>query len=317
MKTYAEFQLNVRLHNAVENYITYNSIDDFVIDGKLPDNTKIGIVGDWGTGQDEAKQVLAQMARKNLDAVIHLGDIYYSCTDFETQNYFLQIWQDCFDIAKTPTFTLCGNHDMFGGGGPYYALIKQLSQPASYFCLRNQNWQFVAMDTGFHDSAPTTGQPTSLEPKEVDWVKRRIATAGTRKTVLLSHHQLFTRYSNIVDPPPTPPGLAINANLQNQLGDILPQVSLWLWGHEHDLVIYDKQLGVLARCVGHGAFPVPIFPAPKIQHPEITANDAIRPSENNGLFVHGYAVMELKGPNATVSYYEDSDEDNPVFVENL
>jgi hypothetical protein len=199
---YAEFQAAIKLANAKVPYIVYNSIDDFVIDGKLPDNATVAIVGDWGTGTDEAKQVMVQIARKQPDVVIHLGDIYYSCTDFETQNYFLQVWKQYFDPNKIPSFTLSGNHDMYSGGAPYYALIKQLNQPASYCCLRNDNWQFVMIDTGLNDRTPSGSDPTSLQDTEVAWVKQRIATAGTRKSVLLSHHQLFTRYSSIVSPPP-------------------------------------------------------------------------------------------------------------------
>jgi hypothetical protein len=310
---YAEFQLQIKLHNGKVPYRTYNSIDDFVIDGKLPDNAKIGIVGDWGTGDDAAKQVLAQLARKQPDAVIHLGDVYYSCTNFEAQTYFLQIWKTYFDPDKVPSFTLSGNHDMFGGGAPYYTLIDALHQPASYCCLRNKNWQFVMIDTGLHDRTPGGVDPTFLEDTEIAWVQRRMATASGRKTVLLSHHQLYTRYSNIVDPPPSgQPSMAINATLQQQLGPILPQVALWLWGHEHDFVVYEKQLGVLARCVGNGAFP-------KIQHPEILANDDIRPAieEDGSFFTHGYALMELQGANATVSYYQDTDEDDPMYVDKL
>ena len=315
---YAQFQLQIKLQGGKVPYRVYNEVDDFVIDGRLPANAKVGIVGDWGTGDATAKQVLAQMSRKKPDAVIHLGDIYYSCTDFEAQSYFLQIWKTYFDPAKVPSFTLSGNHDMFGGGQPYYALIDQLKQQASYCCLRNDNWQFVMIDTGLHDRTPGGCEPTFLEDSEVAWVKRRIATAGTRKTVLLSHHQLFTRYSNIVDPPPAgKPGMAVNPKLQQQLSDVLPQVALWLWGHEHDLVVYEKQMNVLARCLGHGAFPVLASAPPKVQHPEIPANDAIRPTANGNFFCHGYAIMELQGANATVSYYEDTDEDDPVWTDNL
>jgi len=73
------------------------------------------------------------------------------------QNYFYNIWKESLDLTKVPTFTLAGNHDMFCGGAPYYKLIDQLGQPASYFCLRNDNWQFLAMDTGLHDNNPEGG----------------------------------------------------------------------------------------------------------------------------------------------------------------
>ncbi len=315
---YAEFQIAANLCSAKSPYIVYNSIDDFVIDGKLPDDATVAIVGDWGTGQNAAKQVMVQIARKQPNVVIHLGDIYYSATDFEIQNYFLQIWKQYFDPGKIPSFTLAGNHDMYGGGASYYALLQQLNQPASYCCLRNQNWQFVMIDTGLHDRTPGGSTPTFLEDTEVAWVKQRITTAGGRKSVLLSHHQLFTRYSHIVDPPaPGQPPLAVNPNLQRQLGDMLPQFAVWLCGHEHDLVIYEKQFGILMRCIGNGGVPVLAANRPSVQHPEIAADDTIRPAPNGDFLTHGYAIMKLNGPNATISYYLDNDEDHPVKVDNL
>jgi hypothetical protein len=56
-------------------YIVYKDLGDFVIDGKLPSKAKVALLGDWGTGQDAAKLVLRQIANKNPDVVIHLGDI--------------------------------------------------------------------------------------------------------------------------------------------------------------------------------------------------------------------------------------------------
>ena len=135
-------------------YVVYKNLSDFVIDGKLPAKARVAIVGDWGTGQDAAKLVLRQIANKNPDVVIHLGDIYYAGTQFEINTYFLQPWKQILNLAAKPipTFSLAGNHDMYSGGCPYYQMIQQdLGQPASYFCLRNANWQFVGLDTGYHD----------------------------------------------------------------------------------------------------------------------------------------------------------------------
>jgi hypothetical protein len=316
---YAEFQIAAKLAMAAIPYRRYKSIDDFVIDGKLPEDATIAFVADWGTGQDPAKQVLLQIARKSPNVVIHLGDIYYSCTDFEVENYFLNIWKQYFDITKIPSFTLSGNHDMYSGGKPYYNLLDTLGQPSSYCCLRNKYWQFVMMDTGLHDRVPGGTAPTYLEDTEVAWVERRMATAEGRKTVLLSHHQLFTRYSNIVDPPPDgKAGMAVNPSLQSKLGGLLSQIAIWLWGHEHDMVFYEKQMNILARCLGNGAIPV-ISPsstgAEKPLHPEIAADDTIRPVPNGQFLTHGYAIMKLNGPNATISYYMDNDQDNPVKVD--
>jgi len=289
-------------------YRVYQNIGDYVIDGKLPSNARVAIVGDWGTGQEAAKTVLAQIARKHPDVVIHMGDVYYSGTDFEMQNYFYKIWQQTLDLSKTVTFTLSGNHDMFCGGAPFYKLIDQLGQPASYFCLRNDDWQFVAMDTGLHDDKPDGSVPTYLEDTEVAWVTDKIQNRGGRRTVLLSHHQLFAANEDIC-------GGSVNAHLLQQLTPLLPDVDLWLWGHEHNLVIYEKYLGVLARCIGHGAFPVGLSEIPETpKYPDVPM--APVRLGNNGIFYnHGYAIMDLAGKSATISYYQDTDEQNPQYTE--
>lgn len=290
-------------------YRVWKNIGDFVIDGKLPAQARVAIVGDWGTGQQDAKALLAAIARKNPDVVIHLGDIYYSGTEFEMENYFLNIWQNELDLAKTPTFTLAGNHDMYSGGGPYYELLDKLGQPASYFCLRNADWQFVAMDTGLHDADALGSQPTFLEDTEVEWMQDKVQNAGGRKTVLLSHHQLFTAYEDIG-------GGFLNPKLNAQVSPILDKVTAWLWGHEHNQVIYQPFQGVLARCIGHGAYPVGVTEiADQPAFPNVPLVD-IKLAKGPAFYSHGYCILELNGPTATVSYYQDSDpEDTAMFTE--
>jgi hypothetical protein len=304
-------------------YIVYQNLSDFVIDGKLPAKAKVAIIGDWGTGQDAAKLVLRQIANKQPDVVIHLGDIYYAGTQFEVTNYFLNIWQQILNLGakldRIPTFTLAGNHDMYSGGGPYYDLLKTLGQPASYFCLRNANWQFVAIDTGYHDHNPAGGGDgaTYLQDTEVTWLADKVNNAGGRRTVLLSHHQLFTAFDSI-------DGQEVNMRLSAQVGPLLPKLALWIWGHEHDFVLYDAYMN-LARscCLGHGAFPVGIDEVVNVpKHPEIPLikgedGEPIRLDTTGGLCNHGYAIIDLDGASGEVSYYQDSDEDNPMFQQAL
>jgi 3',5'-cyclic AMP phosphodiesterase CpdA len=290
-------------------YRRHTQLSDFVIDGQLPDNAKIALFADWGTGQDPARFLLKQIASKNPDVVIHLGDVYYSGAEHEFQNYFYKIWQQALKLPKVKwgaklaapsqpaTFTLSGNHDMYAGGGPYYTTIDMLGQPASYFCLRNDKWQFIALDTGLHDAAPVGGSTTFLEDSEVEWLKDKIQNAGGRKTVLLSHHQLFSAYEDI--------GPAkINQRLLDQVKDILPQVTAWFWGHEHNLVIFDKFQNVLARCIGHGAFPVGVDemgqPDPAVPIQAVT----LAPDRNGGLLQHGYALIDLNGGAAKATYFQ-------------
>jgi predicted phosphodiesterase len=302
-------------------YKVYQNIGDFVVDGKLPDPATVAVVGDWGTGQDAAKLVLQQIARKKPDVVIHLGDIYYSCTEFEAANYFYNPWKQILGLGANgiATYTLAGNHDMYSGGVAYYNLIATLGQPASYFCLRNSNWQLVALDTGYNDHNPGGGGggATFLRDTEVAWFQDKINNAGGRKSILLTHHQLFTAYDEIA-------GHEVNLRLYPQVKDLLGGIALWLWGHEHNFVLYAPHLGVeRGRCLGHGAFPVgedelakqPQFPDVPLLSDQ--AGSTVRLGITDGVYNHGYAVVQLKGASATVSYYQDSDENNPMYVETI
>jgi predicted phosphodiesterase len=250
------------------------------------------------------------MARKKPQVAIHLGDVYYSATQFEVDNYFYKIWAD---VLKLPTsgiasYTLAGNHDMFGGGRPYYNLIDRLGQPASYFCLRNDNWQIIALDTGFHDAKPDGKTPTFLEDTEVQWLRDKIKTRGNRRTILLSHHQLFSAFEDICGSP-------VNEKLNAQLKDILPQIDIWLWGHEHNQVVYKRYLGVLARCIGHGAFPIGVDELPVLKYSNVPVEDL--KLRGTPFLDHGYVVVDLNGPAATLSYFVSSDENKPVFTETV
>jgi len=51
-------------------------MSDFVIEGRLLSDAKVALIADFGTGQRAAINILEQIARKNPDVVIHLGDIY-------------------------------------------------------------------------------------------------------------------------------------------------------------------------------------------------------------------------------------------------
>jgi predicted phosphodiesterase len=302
-----------------------------VISGqRFPDNAKIPILGDWGTGDAAARGVLQQIAAKNSDVVIHLGDVYYSGTEHEFQNYFYPIWRDVLglpnvswgskpaDLSSRPsTFTLSGNHDMYAWGVPYYTVLDMIGQPASYFCLRNAAWQFIALDTGLHDSYPTAAgkNVTFLESTEVDWLKHQMATANGRKTVLLSHHQLYTAFESekIGD------GF-VNPQLLKQTSDILPQVTAWFWGHEHNLVIFKKYQNLLGRCIGHGAFPVGRDELGAV-NPEIPIEAAkLGLDQTGGLLQHGYAMIQLATDKAQVTYFQfdpESGREKLLFKEDL
>ena len=296
----------------------------------------VALLGDWGTGTDVAVAVLKEVAQQKPDVVIHLGDIYYSGTATECDVNFKRILDAVLDRAtnQIPVYALSGNHDMYSGGAGFYALLKMLNtpprcQPASFFCLRSEDerWQFVAMDTGLHDYNPFTVAEvlTFLERDEEDWLVERIREFPG-KTILLSHHQLFSAFSQIGPANPDGSLMASNPRLVGsfkRFADAAPgRIAAWFWGHEHNLCVYEPYLGLdRGRCIGNGAVPVfttespysvpgRVVDPPKLMSVQLDANDHV--------YMHGFAVVRLGlDGSAVAEYYESNDGTKPIFTEAL
>jgi hypothetical protein len=284
----------------------------------LDANTRIAIVGDWGTGDDVASNLLQQVKTFNPDILLHLGDVYYSGTQSEQQTNFLNICKSVLG-SSVRLFNLCGNHDMYSGGAGYYWLVDQIGQQASYFCLQNTNWQFLAMDTGHNDNDPFTvaTNMTSLyqdkDWAEENWLLDKINEAGSRKQVLVSHHPLFSPFGSVGSADGGKP-YAYNKNLHATFQAVLNKISCWFWGHQHTLAIYDPYMNLQrGRCVGASAVPVfkdqqSYADASGLQTYGGAPMPVWNPQGvlgNNGTdYNHCFALMTIAGPSATVDYYQ-------------
>ena len=56
----------------------------------------MALIADWGTGTAEAKALLQRVAAHKPDVLIHLGDVYYSGTTTENEQYLLGIVNEVF-----------------------------------------------------------------------------------------------------------------------------------------------------------------------------------------------------------------------------
>jgi Calcineurin-like phosphoesterase len=309
----------------------------------LPENATVALIADWGTGTPEARELLEKVAAHRPDVLIHLGDVYYSGTTEENANYLLDVVNQVFGRGAQlplPVFNLTGNHDMYSGGSGYYGMLDQLNVPPlappgqvqahSFFGLRSSGWQILGMDTGLHDDDvfDVATDMTYLEDTELAWHKQQIATAAGRRTVLLSHHQLFSAFSAIGA---TSNGdRSLNGLLHSQFADVLGQVDAWFWGHEHNLEIYGPYQGLQrGRCIGCAAVPVFVTQQPykscvgdKI--PLLAANPAlpgvpVMLGTTDGVYNHGYVILKLDDAHrtATVSYYQDTESGDLLFTETL
>lgn len=254
----------------------------------LPESCSLAIVGDWATGTDGATKVLDQIKTYNTDYFIHLGDIYYSGTKNEVDRRFLDPLKD----YKGRKFTLMGNHDAYSGGQGYYYAVDAIGQNSCHFTLGNEWLQFIGMNTGWSDRKPIHKQLVQLHIDEATWVKTLLKQHP--KNILLSHHQPFSGFQDVVNIVPT------------QLGD-LRSVASWFTGHEHRLAIYTNEYRM--RTVGAGGVPeltrshywdskVPCVP--------ITYGD------DNVRYKHSFAIMNVNKGDVTVRYF---DEDNKLLYQ--
>jgi hypothetical protein len=293
---------------------------------------KIGILGDWGTGEQEAFAVLHQLMKQRPDVVIHVGDIYYSGTHDECVTHFLRpIKKARKRYGDIPVYNLPGNHDYYSGGHGFYNILPQINlgvangqvQKNSFFCLQNDSWQLEGMDTGYndHDLLKVADDTTKLRPDEAQWHEQQLAAAGNRKVILFSHHQLFSAFATIGAVGSSGPKyknhhLAENLKRWRSCGN--PKIVAWFWGHEHLLEVYavpgtpGTSLPVLGRCVGNSAFPVfdnlgdytPVTRDVPLESAPTFPNKYVETGCEDKIYAHGYVMLELGNDQATATYYQ-------------
>jgi hypothetical protein len=265
---------------------------------RLAENARVVVVGDWASGTKRARDVAAQIAVKVTEAaqagrechVVHLGDTYYAGWDFEYEQRFLP-WWPVRPGEPHGSWSLNGNHDMYAGGHGYFDVLLaderfRAQGGSSWFSLENDHWQLLGLDTAYTDHALTGGQ--------AQWIADKVAGHPERKTMLLSHHQLFSAFGHG------------GPKLERALHDVLAsdRIDAWLWGHEHRCIVYEAQQHVrFPRCIGHGGVPV---------YAEHGSREGVRwyleKSFQQGLeewALHGFAVLDFDGPRVTVDYFDE------------
>ncbi len=322
-------------HDAYDGILKYNSwegkgMDYGLIKYKIPNDAKVAIIGDWGTGMSDAYQLLKTLLfTHNPDVLIHLGDIYYSGTPFECAQNFSKTIDLAFKHygKRIPVFSIPGNHDYYAFGYGYYHMVKGLNekfpsaiQDSSFFCLRTEDngWQFLGMDTSYYDSYPLNQIDTYyagpwLKKDEISWHYDKLKKFKGA-TILLSHHQLFSGNAKIngsLSKYGSYPYL--NKYLLDAFRPFLgDKVAAWLWGHEHNQVIFKNGLFGLpkGRLVGASAFEQPTKTDPyKLNYNSVPFSTKYKLKIENGYYNHGYAIIDLAnrdvpaGP-VKIEYYQ-------------
>lgn len=294
-------------------------LDFGVVKYVLPADAKVAVLGDWGTGLADAEAMLTALIRRaRPTALIHLGDVYYSGTDEEAQHNFVGAITNCCtaaNVTRPPVFTIPGNHDYYSGGAGFYESIDRLNsgdqrQQASYFCLLTEDgWQFLGLDTGRNDHIPGLAfepfyRAPHLEPTEVEWARDKLSKSNNRKTIMLTHHQLFSARSAL-NGQLSFREQYFNWDLKHSLGDLFPKIAMWLWGHEHSLALFKAGLLELqkGRLIGCSAFELPAGDGYAPRFKEIGYDEpVVKLGMQNEWLNHGCAVIDMG--DKVVDYYQ-------------
>lgn len=284
---------------------------------------RLALAGDWATGTDEAHDVGQQIKEFKPHYTIHLGDVYYVGTEREVEENFLghanpeNDYKPCrWPAGKFGSFALSGNHEMYSRGFAYFdRMLPALrhvtddggaeEQKASYFCLQNDHWRIIGLDTAYNSVGLPVLEfvfpPSCALPDEVvEWLRKVVAPdADERGIVLLSHHQYFSSFDDWCP------------RAAEQLSKLISRPVLWLWGHEHRLAIYreygiENGLRAFGRCIGHGGMPVEL--PTEVRHPECPLEfvDDRRYPNDEGLDIgfNGFARITLESNRLLAEYVD-------------
>jgi hypothetical protein len=216
------------------------------------------------------------------------------------------------------SWSLNGNHDMYGGGWGYFGTLlmdrrfaNQRSpdgKPTSWFRIRTPTWDLAGLDTSWDEEVLSKGLRGVLADPQGARVRDWAADLSDgRRLMLLSHHQFVSSY-DLGD---------IGQVLPHKLGPVLQDnlVAAWIWGHEHRCMGFEAAQGLAGvgymRCIGHGGVPIPAtshqkIPPPGVwQIPEAGDADGIFEDHDATWNRFGFAVMDFDGPSLSMRYIDD------------
>lgn len=261
------------------------------------------MTGDWASGTEESAKVAFQMSRLNPDYTIHLGDVYYVGDEKEAEENFIGVPTDSsfapvqWPVGRKGSFALPGNHEMYANGNGFYdRILPWLKQPTSYFCLQNEYWRVIGLDTGYNS---TGWHPDAHLPDEIiEWLRTLKLQEDPRHVVLLTHHNPLSAFETSY------PKVAAQLNEFFRSKPVI-----WFWGHEHRMAVYEEEfvngVDIIGRCIGHGGMPVKLKEKKTSPlTPICIFTDKRKYLNLEGLDVgyNGFAYLTFSGTNLYVQY---------------
>jgi hypothetical protein len=276
----------------------------------------VALLGDWASDTLESHNVAALCGER--DYSIHLGDSYYVGNEKEIDCNFNTTFGAPWPYGKTGSFALLGNHEMYSSGKTYFTQLlpymhlyqgNAQQQEASFFCLENKYWRIIGLDTGYHSLKGFLGVRSNknlqLHKEQIKWI-REVVQPGEddRAIIFLSHHQPFSGFEDDY------------LNPAKQLSELVGsnRTVIWFWGHEHRMALYGENvlengLKVFGRCIGNGGMPVDIEAPPKPSDHNLVVYDKRerKKIDNHPVGYNGYSILKFNGPDLTIEYYDDND----------
>jgi len=289
----------------------------------------IALLSDWASDTAESDAVAHLVSRYSPDYTIHMGDVYFVGAPKEIEENFTAPYASWY-YGASGSLALSGNHEMYSNGNAFFqhllpAMYVQegevrKTQQAGFFCLENEHWRVIGIDTGYTSVTRPFLEIVSppdchLKKEQVEWLKNVVKLGDPndkRGLIILSHHPYISAFREEY----TRPG----SQLRELMGDFERPI-VWFWGHDHRLVIYNKDVNgkgpvAFGRCLGHGGLPV------EIKLPNSTSDlDKIHLYDRrvrlelgkHQLGYNGFVKLSLKGKKATAHYIDL--EDTCVFEE--
>jgi predicted phosphodiesterase len=287
----------------------------------------ICIAADWATDTPESTAVADSMRKLHPDYTIHLGDTYYVGAPHEIGANF--IWKNAPWVRGAKgSFALLGNHEMYARGIAYFkkllptlGVVKDgrfTGQQAGFFCLENDYWRILGLDTGYHsigripivENFSWFAPDCHFDELLINWLQddvKLIDPEDKRGLLVLTHHQYISAFQDESE------YLKPAEQLAAIIGTDRPVI--WLFGHEHKFSMYEKTRvnnGITAygRCIGHGGMPVEITsnefkkdPANHGYHKLVVVDERKRPCDStNPLGYNGFVQLSLSNHQLQINY---------------
>jgi hypothetical protein len=296
----------------------------YALQSSIPsrEELSIALLSDWASDTAESDKVAHLVAKYAPDYTIHMGDIYFVGSPKEVEENFTAPHASWY-YGASGSLALSGNHEMYSNGNAFFqhllpAMYVQegdvkKTQQAGFFCLENEHWRIIGIDTGY----TSVGRPfveilsppdCHLRKEQIDWLRDVVRLGDPddkRGIVILSHHPYISAFREEYVKP--------GQQLLELMGPSKRPV-VWFWGHDHRLVVYNAGTngnGVYAfgRCIGHGGLPVEtalpeINEVAKIDLYDTRTRTVIK---RHSLGYNGFVRLVLKGTALHAEYLDLED----------